>query len=73
MIRGKVIASYCLSNTASINVYDLDDESVFASLNDQDPLICPIGYEDDPDDPESTRVGFYFGEMFVPFNEVMRV
>ena len=42
----KIIASYGLTNTASINIYDIDytEDKVLAGLNDQEPKWCPIDY-----------------------------
>ena len=74
----KVIGAYCLCNTASINVYEINDfeDFVIAGINDEEPERCLIDYEpvkDCQNVPEELRLGFYFGELFIPFDEVMRV
>lgn len=72
----KVIASYCLSNTASINIYDIDysiETMILVGINDSEPewVEAHMRYEDD-DDTEGTY-GFMFNDMFIPFDECMRV
>lgn len=72
----KVIASYCLCNTVSINIYEIDyniETMILVGYNDDEPewVEASMRYEDD-DDTEGTY-GFMFNGMFVPFNECMRV
>jgi len=72
----KVIASYCLCNTASINIYEIDysiETMVLVGYNDDEPewVEAHMRYEDD-NDTEGTY-GFMFMDMFIPFNECMRV
>lgn len=71
----KVIASYCLCNTASINIYDIDyaiQTMILVGINDQEPewVEETTHYEDDEDEGTS---GFFFNSMFIPLNECMRV
>jgi len=58
----KPIGSYCLTNTAGIAVYDVDDERVLAGYNDETPEWCPMKDE-----------GFMFGAIYVPFSEVITI
>lgn len=72
----KVIASYCLCNTVSVNIYEIDysiETMVLVGYNDDEPewVEAHMRYEDD-DDTEGTY-GFMFNDMFIPFNECMRV
>ena len=71
-----VIGSYCLCNTASINVYEINEfmDYVLAGINDQEPEKCLLDYDyGDSDNLEDLELGFYFRETFIPFSEVMRV
>ncbi len=72
----KVIASYCLCNTVSVNIYEIDysiETMVLVGYNDDEPewVEAHMRYEDD-DDTEGTY-GFIFNDMFIPFSECMRV
>lgn len=64
------IGSFCLSNTISINVYQIDyhEELVLAGTNNNKPEWCKI-----VDFEQTDELGFMFGKLFVPFSEVMRV
>ena len=64
------IGSYCLSNTTSINVYQIDyhEELVLAGINNNNPVWCKMYYYTSTDE-----YGFMFGKLFVPFSEVIRV
>lgn len=69
----KVIASYCLCNTASINIYEIDtvEDRVLAGFNDEEPewfLIETI--VDGQDSIQGFTPNF---TDFIPFNECMRV
>lgn len=61
-----VVASYVLSNTASINLYEIDyvEDQILAGINDQEPEWCPIDYAEDT---------FKFREMNIPLSECMRM
>ena len=65
------IGTYCLCSTAVVCVHELYDDSVLASINGDSPALCPMT-ERQNDDGEWLD-GFLFGEMFIPFLEVMRV
>lgn len=69
-----VLGSFCLSNTASVNIHQFDwvDDRVLASLNSQDPQWYFIQEHRNPDTDEY-ETGFYFGSLFVPFSQVLRV
>lgn len=68
----KAIGGYTLSNNSGIVVYDIDytEDKVLAAFvyfKDYDEAIwCDITYEDD-------RCGFKYNELFIPFDEVMRL
>lgn len=64
------IGSYCLSNTASVNVYQIDyhEDEVLVGINNDKPEWCKI-----VDFEQTNELGFMFGKLFVPFSEVMRV
>lgn len=65
----KIIASYGLCNTASVNVYDVRygiEDEVLAGINDQEPEWCQIDYNED-------ECVFRLGELEVPLNECIRV
>ena len=66
----KVIASYGLCNTGSINIYEIDqiDYTITYSINDYPNQISNIEYNIEED-----LLGFYHGEIFIPFSECMRV
>ena len=69
MDNKKVIASYGLSNTASINIYEIIngiDDSIIAGLNDRKPRQYRI---------YNTNKGSYFnwGKNRIYLNECMRL
>lgn len=73
----EVIGSYCICNTASINVYEFDiggvDERVLVGINDEEPEWVDIVGVFDNDNDEYIQ-GFNFkGFGFIPFCEVVRV
>lgn len=70
----KVIGAYCLGNAASVNVYEIDhcEDRALIGYNDDDPKWVDITY-DIPEDRTEGTLGFFWGEMFIPFDEVMRV
>jgi hypothetical protein len=55
-------------------VYDIDyvDDAVLAGINNNEPEWCEMfeQFEIGEDEP---KLGFLFGEIFVPFAEVMRI
>ncbi|QPK89760.1 hypothetical protein IEN91_04785 [Bacillus velezensis] len=66
----KIIAVYGLTNTASVNIYEIQhgiEDTVLAGINDQEPEECIIQYNNE-DEPF-----FILGELEIPLNECMRV
>lgn len=70
----KVIGAYPICNTASLNVYEIDDtnDRVLASLNDMPPRWYKIREACNADTGEY-EMGFNYGGSFVPFSDVMKV
>lgn len=70
----KVIGAYSICNTASLNVYEIDDanDRVLVSLNGMPPRWYKIREACDMDTGEYT-MGFNYGGAFVPFSDVMKV
>lgn len=69
----KVIGSYYLSNTGSLNVYEIndDEETVLAGINNCPPTWCPI--TEKLNDEGKWESGFLFSDsFFIPFNCVER-
>ena len=68
-----VIGIYGLTNTGSILIHqiDYDGDRVLASLNGSQPEWCPMTeqYVEESGELES---GFTWGELFVPFADVLR-
>lgn len=69
-----VIGVYCLCNTGGLSVHKIDclEEKVLVSCNDGPAEWLDIVAEFDQDENEY-RNGFKWGEMFIPFDQVMRV
>ena len=69
-----VIGAYPICNTASLNVYEIDDvnDRVLVSLNDMPPRWYKIREACNADTGEY-EMGFNYGGVFVPFSDVMRV
>lgn len=69
-----VVGVYTICNTGSLVVHKIDntDDKVLVSLNGQNPEWCNMqeGRHSASDEFEN---GFYWGEMFVPFSEVIKV
>lgn len=70
----KGIGAYPICNTASLNVYEIDDanDRVLVSLNDMPPRWYKIREACNADTGEY-EMGFNYGGVFVPFSDVMRV
>lgn len=70
----KIIGAYPICNTASLNVYEIDDanDRVLVSLNDMPPRWYKIRETCNTDTGEC-EMGFNYGSAFVPFSDVMRV
>ena len=69
-----VIGVYPICNTASLNVYEIDDanDRVLVSLNDMPPRWYKI-LEACNTDTGEWEMGFNYGGAFVSFSNVMRV
>ena len=65
------IGVHVLSNTAAILVHEIDytDDRVLISLNGKNEEWADIQYDTDE---ENEELGFYWGNIFIPFAEVMR-
>lgn len=63
MANRKPIGVYTFCNTGSVLVYDVGDR-VLAGINDSPAEWCRI---------DSDFEGFYLGEMYIPFSEVVRL
>lgn len=63
-----MIGIYTICNTGSLLVHEIDyaKDVVLVSLNGGCKEWCNITYTED-------SFGFMWGEMFIPFSEVMRV
>ena len=64
-----VIGTYPICNNGGILVHDFDnyEDKILASMNGMDRKWCAL-VEDGDGNP-----GFYYGEMYVRLEEVMRV
>lgn len=71
MSKVPIIGTYCLCNTAAVLVHELYDDSVLASINGGNPAMYEI--TERQNDEGEWEDGFLFGEMFLPFSEVMKV
>ena len=69
----KPVAVYGISNNTAILIYDIGqyDETILAGYNGRLPELCNIGFEYDDNNDELLQ-GFYYGNMFVPFDECIR-
>lgn len=69
-----IVGVYAICNTGALLVHKIDyaDEKVLVSLNGENREWCDMieGYAEGSDEMET---GFKWGEMFVPFAEVMRM
>ncbi len=69
-----VIGVYPICNTGAILVHQIDypNDRILASMNGENPEWCEMkdGYADGSEEYET---GFYWGEFFVPFADVMRM
>ena len=70
-----VLGIYPLTNTGSLVIHSMDDEQVQVSLNGGKPESCErVSQIKLDDDGEYDMVdGFLWGEMLVPFDDVMRL
>lgn len=71
------IGTYAYTNTSAILVHEIDPwgEWVIASLNGTEMQVCEItqAEKDDPASEDDVETGFYFGGMWIPMSQVMRV
>ena len=71
------IGTFAYTNTSSILVHEIDPwgEWVIASLNGTEMQACEIteAEKDDPTSEDDVETGFYFGAMWIPLSQVMRV
>lgn len=69
-----IIGVYPICNTGSLLVHKIDytEDKILVSLNGKDREWCNMieGYADGSDELE---IGFKWGELFVPFADVMRM
>lgn len=70
-----VIGVYTISNTGSLVVHAIEDERVQVSLNGGEPEWCDTYSQIAVDDQGEYEMedGFLWGEMKVPFSDVMRL
>lgn len=66
MTNRKPIGVYTFCNTGSVLIHEIDhvEDKVLASINGVRPEWCKI---------DSDYEGFYLGEMYIPFSEVVRL
>lgn len=62
----KVIASWGICNTASLNVYEVNDDHVLVGINNNEPELVDIEY-----DPEGRPYIDWGGEYYL--DECMRI
>ena len=71
------IGTYAYTNTSSILVHEIDPwgEWVIASINGAEMQVCEItqAEKDDPASEDDVETGFYFGGMWIPMSQIMRV
>ena len=70
----KPIGAYTLCSTGAVLVYQIDHQNdrVLAGINDNELQWCDVT-EQYWEHSEQGEIGFCFGEMFIPFCEVMRI
>jgi len=68
-----VIGVYSLTNTGAVLVHQIDygEDRVLASINGVNPIWCSLT-EEYVEATGELELGFYLGELFVPFCDVMR-
>ena len=68
-----VIGVYTICNTGAVLVHkiDYDEDRVLASINGKDPEWCSLT-EEYMETSGELELGFYLGQFFIPFCEVMR-
>lgn len=68
-----IIGVYSFSNTMSLLIHKIDyvDDRVLVSENGENKQWCDIVEYDDEEDLFG-ELGFKYGEILIPFNEVLR-
>ena len=68
-----VIGVYALTNTGAVLVHQIDysEDRVLASINGKNPEWC-VMTEEYVETSGEMELGFFLGELFIPFFEVMR-
>lgn len=69
-MKREVIGVCPLCNTASVNVYEVNEDYVLAGINDEDPEECEVLWDRDN---EAVIPYFKLGQLEIGLNEVMRV
>jgi hypothetical protein len=73
-MQRKIIAVIGLTNTSSVNIYDIDgSDAVLAGINDHVPEWCHIKYEESLDDEDIVDATFKLGELELNLEDAMRV
>ena len=70
----KTVIGVCpLTNTGAVLVHQIDygEDKVLASINGKNPQWCGMA-EEYVETSGETELGFFLGELFIPFLEVMR-
>lgn len=65
-----------LCNTASVNVYEVNEDYVLAGINDAEPEECELLWDrlnEETDEEEAVIPYFKLGELEIGLNEVMRL
>lgn len=72
-----VVAVYSLTNTASINIYEIDnsiDERVLVGINNEDPEWCIVYHSVEHDDVDEEETPYFvLGELTIPLGDCMRI
>lgn len=68
-----VIGVYALTNTGAVLLHQIDysEDRVLASINGKNPEWCDMT-EEYVETSGEMELGFFLGELFIPFFEVMR-
>ena len=69
----KPIGVYGLTNTASVLVYDINDEQVLAGINDEKPLWRDLLIRTDDMESDELEYCFRIGAIEIPLSEVLRI
>ena len=69
----EVIASYCLCNTASLNVYEISEDEALVGINGDEPEKCPITYVYTDEYSEDNKACLLYHGTYFPLDEFIRV